>query len=81
MNRPVLVVALFAVATASLLAQESSQSSPYAGTSNPPPDDTIITDSAAAAGQAPCWPSSECACHAAGHRVSRDASATVCSGG
>jgi hypothetical protein len=46
MNRPVLVVALFAVATASLLAQESSQSSPYAGTSNPPPDDTIITDTA-----------------------------------
>jgi hypothetical protein len=30
----------------SLLAQQSSQSSPYQGTSNPPPDDTIITDSA-----------------------------------
>jgi hypothetical protein len=46
MNRPVLVVAFVALATASLLAQESSQNSPYQGTSNPPPDDTIITDSA-----------------------------------
>jgi hypothetical protein len=45
MNRPVLVVAFVALATASLLAQESSQNSPYQGTSNPPPDDTIITDS------------------------------------
>jgi hypothetical protein len=46
MNRPVLVVAFVAIATASLLAQESSQNSPYQGTSNPPPDETIITDSA-----------------------------------
>src|SRR5208283_1506137 len=45
MNRPALVIAFVAVATASLLAQESSQNSPYQGTSNPPPDDSIITDS------------------------------------
>ena len=46
MNRPILVVAFVALATASLLAQESSQNSPYQGTSTPPPDETIITDSA-----------------------------------
>jgi len=45
MNRPILVFAFVAVATASLLAQEASQTTPYQGTSNPPPDDTIITDS------------------------------------
>jgi hypothetical protein len=45
MNRPILVFAFVAVATASLLAQEASQTAPYQGTSNPPPDDTIITDS------------------------------------
>ena len=44
MKRPILVCALFVAAAATLVAQ-SSQSSPYAGTSNPPPDDTI-TDSA-----------------------------------
>jgi hypothetical protein len=44
MKRPILVCALF-VAAAATLAAQSSQSSPYAGTSNPPPDDTI-TDSA-----------------------------------
>jgi hypothetical protein len=44
MNRPVLVVALFAAATASLVAQQGNQSAPLQGTSTPPPDDTIITD-------------------------------------
>ncbi len=43
MNRPILVIAFFAVATAALGAQQASQSSPYEGTSTPPPDDTIIT--------------------------------------
>ena len=43
MNRPVLACAFFALATAALVAQDASQSSPYQGTSNPPPDDTIIT--------------------------------------
>ena len=44
MNRPVLMMALFAAASALLVAQQTSQPSPYQGTSNPPPDDTIITD-------------------------------------
>lgn len=44
MNRPLLVFAFFAAATAALAAQEGSQSSPYSGVSNPPPDDTIQTD-------------------------------------
>jgi hypothetical protein len=43
MNRPILACAFFALATAALVAQDASQSSPYQGTSNPPPDDTIIT--------------------------------------
>jgi len=43
MNRPIYLLALFAVATAALGAQEASQSSPYEGTSNPPADDTILT--------------------------------------
>lgn len=43
MNRPVLACAFFALATSALVAQETSQSSPYQGTSNPPPNDTIIT--------------------------------------
>lgn len=43
MNRPFFACALFALATTALVAQDSSQSSPYQGTSNPPPDDTIIT--------------------------------------
>jgi len=43
MNRPVLACALFALATTALVAQQSSQTNPYEGTSNPPPDDTIIT--------------------------------------
>ena len=43
MNRPILACALFALATTALMAQDTSQSSPYQGTSNPPPDDSIIT--------------------------------------
>jgi hypothetical protein len=43
MNRPILACAFFALATTALVAQDASQSNPYAGTSNPPPDDTIIT--------------------------------------
>ncbi len=43
MSRPILLCALFAVATAALSAQEASQSSPYEGTSNPPGDETIVT--------------------------------------
>jgi len=43
MNRPILTCALFALAATALVAQQSSQTSPYEGTSNPPPDDTIIT--------------------------------------
>jgi hypothetical protein len=43
MNRPLLACALFALAATGLVAQQSSQTSPYEGTSNPPPDDTIIT--------------------------------------
>jgi hypothetical protein len=43
MNRPILACALFALAATGLVAQQSSQTSPYEGTSNPPPDDTIIT--------------------------------------
>jgi hypothetical protein len=43
MNRPILACALFALAATALVAQQSSQTSPYEGTSNPPPDDTIIT--------------------------------------
>ena len=43
MNRPILACALFALAVTGLVAQQSSQTSPYEGTSNPPPDDTIIT--------------------------------------
>ncbi len=43
MNRPILVCALFALAATGLVAQQSSQTSQYEGTSTPPPDDTIIT--------------------------------------
>ena len=43
MNRPILACAFFALATAALVAQDATQSSPYQGTSNPPPDDSIIT--------------------------------------
>jgi hypothetical protein len=43
MNRPVLVVAFFAVASSALVAQEASQSSPYQGVSTPPVDDNIIS--------------------------------------
>jgi hypothetical protein len=43
MNRPVFVVAFFAVASAALVAQEASQSNPYQGVSNPPLDDNIIS--------------------------------------
>ena len=43
MNRPILACALFALAATTLVAQQSSQTNPYEGTSNPPPDDTIIT--------------------------------------
>ncbi len=45
MNRPILVCALLFLATASMGAQDTSQSSPYQGTSTPPPDDTIVTSS------------------------------------
>jgi hypothetical protein len=45
MNRPILVCALFAIATAALGAQEASQSTSYQGTSAPPSDDEIITSS------------------------------------
>lgn len=45
MNRPILVCALLFLATASVGAQDASQSSPYQGTSTPPPDDTIVTSS------------------------------------
>jgi hypothetical protein len=45
MKRPILMLTLFAAATAALGAQEASQSSPYQGVSNPPPDDQIITTS------------------------------------
>lgn len=43
MNRPILACAFFALAATALVAQQSSQTSPYEGTSNPPPNDTIIT--------------------------------------
>jgi hypothetical protein len=43
MNRPILVCALFLIATAALRGQDASQPSPYQGTSTPPPDDTIVT--------------------------------------
>jgi hypothetical protein len=43
MNRPILACALFALAATALVAQQSSQTNPYEGTSNPPPDDSIIT--------------------------------------
>ena len=43
MNRPILAFGLFALTTATLVAQQASQSNPYQGTSNPPPDDSIIT--------------------------------------
>ena len=43
MNRPILALALLALATTTLMAQQSSQPNPYEGTSNPPADDTIIT--------------------------------------
>ncbi|MDR3454774.1 MAG: hypothetical protein P4L96_18575 [Rhodoferax sp.] len=53
MNRPLLVFAFFAAATAALVAQEASQSSPYSGVSNPPPDDTIQTDAPEAPAKPP----------------------------
>jgi hypothetical protein len=43
MNRPILACGIFVLTTATLVAQQSSQPSPYQGTSNPPPDDSIIT--------------------------------------
>jgi hypothetical protein len=42
MNRPILVFALFAVASAALGAQQADQPNPYQGTSNPPSDATIV---------------------------------------
>jgi hypothetical protein len=42
MNRPILALTLFAVASAALSAQQASQPDPYQGTSSPPPDDTIL---------------------------------------
>jgi hypothetical protein len=43
MNRSIHVCALLLMAAATLGAQETSQSSPYEGTSTPPPDNTIVT--------------------------------------
>ena len=43
MNRPIVACAFFALATTALVAQQSTQTNPYEGTSNPPPNDTIIT--------------------------------------
>src|SRR5690242_20596901 len=43
MNRPILACAFFALAATAMVAQQSSLTNPYEGTSNPPPDDTIIT--------------------------------------
>lgn len=43
MNRPILVVAFFAAASAALVAQQAIQGSPNQGVSNPPPDDTITS--------------------------------------
>ncbi len=43
MNRPILAFAFFALAAATLVAQDASQSNPYQGVSNPPPNDSIIT--------------------------------------
>ncbi len=45
MNRPILVCALLLLTTASLGAQESTQSNPYEGVSTPPSNDTIVTSS------------------------------------
>jgi hypothetical protein len=48
MKQPILASALFVAVAAALAAQgasQSSQSNPYAGTSNPPPDDQITTSS------------------------------------
>ncbi len=45
MNRPILVLALIVVATASLGAQQANQTNPYEGTSNPPANDVIVTSS------------------------------------
>ena len=42
LTSPMLALALMAAATAVMGAQQSSQNSPYQGTSNPPPDDTIV---------------------------------------
>ena len=53
MNRSFLVCAFIVITTASLTAQQSSQSDPYEGTSSPPPDDTIITATPAAPATAP----------------------------
>jgi hypothetical protein len=43
MNRPFLVVAFFAAASAALVAQETNQSNPYQGVSTPPSDDSITS--------------------------------------
>ncbi len=43
MNRPFLACIMFALATASLAAQQASQQNPYSGTSTPPADDAIVT--------------------------------------
>lgn len=44
MNRTLLACVLIALSTAALAAQQSSQESPYQGTSNPPANDAIVTD-------------------------------------
>jgi len=53
MNRPILIFALFATASAALAAQQASQPSPYQGVSNPPADDTIVTSDRAEAKPSP----------------------------
>jgi hypothetical protein len=48
MSRTVLVCALMAATAAALVAQQTSLSDPYQGTSNPPPNETITTPVSAA---------------------------------
>lgn len=56
MYRLVITGALFAAASAGLMAQQASQTNPYQGVSRPPADDTIITSEAAPAKPSPAHP-------------------------
>lgn len=56
MNRPLLVLAFFTAAAATLVAQQASQSNPYSGVSNPPPDTTIVADDGSAQAATPAKP-------------------------